>query len=183
MNGLEKADEGLNTLVDVDPGIHDLTSPLTLRPYRANQVRPVPYSRTPHSCSCHWQTSSGQLPLPGFLHSFWRLKQSHHGHPPSLWLRSSCSARFLVAVVGAPNRTIRRSGNAQPTWAMISADVTTATENDYWEVVSAVSSWRADYQLSNWRTCRAWRLLTMNSWPLVKVTSHRWLLSTLILRT
>lgn len=29
------------------------------------------------------------------------------------------------------------------------------------------------YQLSNCRTLPAWRLLTINSWPLLRVTSHR----------
>ena len=39
------------------------------------------------------------------------------------------------------------------------------------------------HQFSNCRTLCAWRLLAMNSWSLLSVISHRWLLSALILRT
>ena len=39
------------------------------------------------------------------------------------------------------------------------------------------------YQFKSWRTLLAWRLLATNSWLLLSVISHRWLLSALILRT
>ena len=103
-----------------------------------------------------------------------------HRHPDQMveiwpYRPAQFSFRSLVWVTGLLARTRGRWESDRALYSMTGAEIHPAVQGDTHALVQTVDPLHL-YQLNNCRTLCACRLLTIKSWPLLSVTSQRWLL-------